>query len=81
MSSKNDGGKRQKPTKQDIRLGRHIQKIRKEKGLTQEDLAYKINKSVTWVGYIENGYRIPNLKLLYKIARVLDVKVRDLFTF
>jgi len=70
-----------KVTKQDLRLARHLQKVRKRKEVTQEQLAEMINKSVTWIGYIESGYRIPNLKLLYKIAKALGVKVKDLFPF
>lgn len=70
-----------KVTKQDLRLARHIQKMRKKAGLTQEELAERVRKSVVWIGLIESGRRIPNLKLLYKIARVLDVKVKDLFPF
>ena len=70
-----------KVTKRDLRLARNVQKMRKKSGLTQEQLAEKIEKSVTWVGYIESGYRIPNLKLIYKIARALGVKVKDLFPF
>lgn len=70
-----------KVTKQDLRLARYIQKMRRKSGLTQEELAEKIRKSVTWIGYIESGYRIPNLKLLYKIARALKIKVKDLFPF
>lgn len=89
MAAKKDTGlkiKRKVPqhkkvTKQDLRLARNIQKTRKKKGLTQEELAEKIKKSVTWVGYIESGYRIPNLKLIYKIAKALDVKVKDLIPF
>ncbi len=68
-------------TKQDYRLGRRIQKIRQEKGLTQEKLAEKVGVSTTWVGYIETGYRRPNLKLVYKIARILGVNVKDIFPF
>lgn len=70
-----------KVTKADYRLGRQIQKIRKLKGLTQEQLAENVGVSTTWIGYIETGYKKPNLKLLYKIARVLDVKVKDIFPF
>lgn len=70
-----------KVTKQDLRLARHIQKMRKKSELTQEQLAEKVRKSVTWIGYIESGYRIPNLKLLYKITRALKIKVKDLFPF
>lgn len=70
-----------KTTKRDYRLGRKIQKIRKEKELTQEQLAEKIRVSTTWIGYIETGYRRPNLKMIYKIANALGVKVKDIFPF
>jgi len=70
-----------KVTKQDLRLARHIGKMRKRANLTQEELAERIKKSVVWIGLIESGKRIPNLKLLYKIARALNIKVKDLFPF
>ena len=70
-----------KITEQDYRLGRKIQKIRKVKGLTQEQLAEKIKVSTTFIGYVETGYRRPNLKMIYKIARALDAKVKDIFPF
>lgn len=70
-----------KITKQDYRLGRKIQKIRQEKDLTQEKLAEKVGVSTTWIGYIETGYRRPNLKMIYKIARALGVNVKDIFPF
>lgn len=67
--------------KQDYRLGRKIQRMRKEKDLTQEKLSERIGVSTTWIGYIETGYKRPNLRMIYKIARALDVKVKDLFSF
>lgn len=70
-----------KITEQDYRLGRKIQKIRKAKGLTQEQLAEKVKVSTTFIGYVETGYRRPNLKMVYKIARALDAKVKDIFPF
>jgi transcriptional regulator with XRE-family HTH domain len=70
-----------KLTQQDLRLARYLQKVRKAKGITQEQLAEKVGVSTTWIGYIETGLSKPNLKLLYKIARVLDVKVKDLIPF
>jgi len=73
--------KSSKITAKDYRLGRKLQKLRKEKGLTQEELAEKVRVSTTWIGYIETGYRKPNLKMLYKIANALDVKVKDIFPF
>lgn len=70
-----------KITKQDLKLGRKIQKVRKAAGMTQEELAEKLGVTTTWVGYVETGYRRPNLKRIYKIARVLGVKVKDIFPF
>lgn len=70
-----------KITRQDYELGRRIQKIRKQRGLTQEQLAEKIRVSTTFIGYIETGYRVPNLKMIYKFARALDVKIKDIFPF
>lgn len=70
-----------KITKRDYRLGRKIHKVRKERGLTQERLAEKVGVSTTWIGYIETGYKRPNLKMIYKIANSLGVKVKDIFPF
>lgn len=70
-----------KITEKDLRLARKIHKTRQEKGWTQERLAEKIGVSTTFIGYIETGQRIPNLKMIYKIANALGVKVKDIFPF
>jgi len=64
-----------------VALGRNLQRIRKEKGLTQEQLAEKLGITLTYMGYFEIGHRVPNLKMLAKIADILDVKVKDLIPF
>lgn len=68
-------------TKSDKRLGKRIRQLRKKNKLTQEQLAEKVRVTPKHIQYIESAKRIPSLKLLYKIARVLKVKVRDLFSF
>lgn len=70
-----------KITELDKKLGRRLQKVRQDKGLTQEELAEKLGVSTTWIGYIETGYRVPNLKMVYRIANALGVKVKDIFPF
>ncbi len=65
----------------DWKLGRHIQKIRKAKGVTQEKLAETIDTSTPWVGHIETGRAVPNLKMLQKIAHALKVRVKDLIPY
>lgn len=64
-----------------VALGKQIQKFRKDKGFTQEQLAEKLGITLTYMGYFEIGHRVPNLKMLCKIADILSVKVKDLIPF
>ena len=60
-------------------LGERVKRLRKQKGLTQEQLADKIRVSSTYIGFIEQGLRNPSINTADKIARVLGVKLSDLF--
>lgn len=68
-------------TEKDKRLGKRIQKLRKQASLTQEELAEKVKLSAKYIQFIENGNRVPSLKTVYKIARALNIKEQDLFSF
>ncbi|MCI5774313.1 MAG: helix-turn-helix domain-containing protein [Erysipelotrichaceae bacterium] len=59
-------------------LNENIKKIRKAKGLSQEELAVKLNVVRQTVSKWENGLSIPDADLLIKLANVLDVKVSAL---
>ena len=67
-----------KATKRVYRLGKRIQKVRNKKDLLKKNWQ-KSGRSTTWLGYIETGYRRPNLKMIYKIAKALGVK--NIFPF
>lgn len=60
------------------RLGERIRNIRQKKGLSQEELAFKINSARNFIGCIERGEKVPSVYILYKIAVILDVSVGDL---
>lgn len=60
-------------------LGKRIQKIRKEIGFTQEELAEKVNVSRAYIGYIEQARNTPSLELLQKIAKALRIDIKELF--
>ncbi len=68
-------------TKNDRRLGKTIKRFRKKEKLTQEQLGNKVRVTPKYIQYLESAKRIPSLKLLYRIAKALGVKVRDLFSF
>lgn len=60
-------------------LGRKIQKTRKALGITQEEFAYRTGISRTHAGHIEQGRKSPSFKVLEKMAKILRVKVKELF--
>lgn len=61
------------------RLGKKIQKLRKDVDITQEELADKLGISRTHMGHIEQGRKSPSLELMERISRVLKVKLSELF--
>jgi transcriptional regulator with XRE-family HTH domain len=62
-------------------IGRRISKIRRQRGMTSERLAYENDISKGYLSDIENGKRVPSVTLLDQIARALDVRLKDLFDF
>ena len=62
------------------KLGQKIVSLRKNKGLTQEDLAELSGYSVEFISLIERGINAPTIDGLEKLARALDVEVDIIFT-
>jgi len=60
-------------------LGWRVQKLRKQRKMSQEEFAHKLGISRTYMGYIEQGRESPSLKLLMKIARRFAIRVEELF--
>ena len=58
-----------------------IRALRKERGLTQEALAEGIGRSVEAVSNLERGKSLPSFETLSRLARLLEVPVRDFFDF
>lgn len=63
------------------RLGKRIKKIRKEKRLSQEDVAHKANIHYTTLSRIERGISSPPTATVERIAHALGVKISRLFNF
>lgn len=59
-------------------LNENLSKLRKERGLTQEALAVKLNVVRQTISKWENGTAAPDADTLCKIADALDVSVADL---
>lgn len=64
-------------TNKNKKLIKTIKKIRKEKGLTQIDLANKLSKPQSFVSKIESGERRIDLIELEQICHILDFDLID----
>lgn len=60
-------------------FGKRIAQVRKNAGITQQELAERLNMSVVAVAYIETGKRWVRLGTLHKLAKSLKVEVSELF--
>lgn len=56
-----------------------VAEIRKDKGLTQIELAEKCNISQQSISKIEKGIIDPSLAVALQLSQVLNCKVDDLF--
>lgn len=60
------------------RIGKFLQELRKEKGLTQEQLAERFYVARRTVSRWETGANMPDLDILIKLADFYDVDLREL---
>ena len=62
-------------------VSKNIKKIRKEKGLTQEQLATKMDYSTQFISNIESkNHQTFSLGTLWRLALVLNIDIKDLFS-
>lgn len=61
-----------------VKIGKFISELRREKGLTQEQLAEKLGVTQKSVSRWETGKNMPDLSLLLPLSLELDISVSDL---
>lgn len=59
-------------------VGANVRRLRKNRGLTQEQLAFESRLDLTYIGGIERGRRNPSLLVLARIAEALECKLLEL---
>ena len=67
-------------TKIQKQLAENIRYYRKQKKLTQEELAEKAGTAANYIGTIEIGKKFPSPKMIEKIAAALSIDELSLFS-
>lgn len=62
------------------KIGKFIAKMRKEKKLTQQELAEKLGVSDRTIGNWENGRNMPDLSLFKPLCEELNISINDLLS-
>jgi transcriptional regulator with XRE-family HTH domain len=63
------------------RLGQRIADLRKSHGYTQEQFAEKTDYSVEFISFVERGINAPSIEGCARIAKALEISLKDLFDF
>ena len=58
-----------------------IKELRARYNLTQDELAKRVGVRRETIVFLEKGKYNPSLKLAYKIAKVLNTKIEEMFIF
>ncbi|WP_433816156.1 helix-turn-helix transcriptional regulator [Flavobacterium johnsoniae] len=62
-------------------LAKRLKEIRLEKGISQEELAYRSEITLSQIARIETVRTNPTVSTIFKFARALEVPLKDLFNF
>lgn len=61
-----------------VNLGNNLRSLRLERGLSQEELAFKIDSARNFIGCIERAEKSPTIFTLFRIAQALNVNLEFL---
>ena len=61
------------------KIGKFIAKCRKEKNMTQQELALKLDVTDRAISNWENGRRLPDYSIIEKLCNELDITINELF--
>ena len=64
----------------DVWFGKTVASLRKQRGISQEDLAFRSGISRSYMGVIERGEKSPSVDTIARVARGLGMSLAELFS-
>ncbi|MBP3924105.1 helix-turn-helix transcriptional regulator [bacterium] len=60
------------------KLGMNIRRLRQERNMSQEELAFNVNSARNFIGCIERAEKSSSIITLCRIAKAFDVSIEEL---
>jgi len=64
-----------------VYLKNRIEELRRERGISQEELAAALEVTRQTIGSLENGRYNPSITLAFKLARYFGMSIEEIFTY
>lgn len=68
-------------TTENKRFGERVVVLRHQLGITQEQLSFRSEVNRTYMGAVERGEKNPSLHTIIKIAKGLNISLKELFDY
>ena len=68
-------------TTENKRFGERVVVLRHQLGITQEQLFFRSEVNRTYMGAVERGEKTPSLHTIIKIAKGLNISLKELFDY
>ena len=62
-------------------MNNRLEELRKERGVTQEELAALLEVPRQTISSLEKGRYNPSIQLAFKIARYFGLRIEDIFIY
>ena len=67
--------------KEDVLLAQRIKQLRRERGLTQEELSDLLGMNTSYITQVEARQQGLSLPMVYRLAKVFHLSLKEFFSF
>jgi DNA-binding XRE family transcriptional regulator len=67
--------------KEDVLLAKRIKQLRRERGLTQEELSNLLAMNMSYITQVEAKQQGLSLPMVYRLAKIFDLSLSEFFSF
>jgi transcriptional regulator with XRE-family HTH domain len=72
---------RRELTKEDVLLAERIKRLRRERGLTQEELSDLLGMNTSYITQVEAKQQGLSLPMVYRLAKIFHLSLQEFFSF